>query len=47
MEREPRKQKEAKDGKPERSIEAPAIVWWLLAILAIAGFTALAVILGR
>ena len=47
MEPEPPKKTEARDGKPERSIEAPSAVWWMLAILAIAMFSALAFVLGR
>jgi hypothetical protein len=47
VEREPPKRTEAKDGKPERSVDAPSAVWWMLAVLAIAGFSALAFLLGR
>jgi hypothetical protein len=38
---EPRNRPEPK-GEPEKSIEAPSIVWWMLAVVAIAGFVGLA-----
>jgi hypothetical protein len=47
MERPPPRKAEAKDGKPERSIEAPSAVWWMLAVLAIIAFSALAFLFGR
>jgi hypothetical protein len=47
METEAHRRKEAKDGKPERSIEAPGAVWWMLAVLAIIAFSALAFLFGR
>ena len=47
MDPEPRRKTEAKDGKPERSIDAPSAVWWMLAVFAIIGFSALAFLFGR
>ena len=46
MEKQPRPVKEPKTGQPERSIEAPSLVWWMLAIVAIIGFSGLAYWLG-
>ena len=47
MEPEPKRQREAKDSRLERSVDAPSAVWWMLAILAIIGFSALAFVFGR
>jgi len=47
MEPRPPRRTEARDGKPERSVDTPSAVWWMLAVLAIAAFSALAFLLGR
>ena len=44
---EPEVKREPKGDKPERSIDAPGIVWWMLAVLAILAFAGLAYLLGR
>jgi hypothetical protein len=47
MEKEPPRPSESRGNEPERSIEAPSLVWWMLAAVAIIGFVALAFMFGR
>jgi hypothetical protein len=47
MEKEPPRRTESRGSEPERSIEAPSLIWWMLAAVAIMGFAALAFMFGR
>ena len=47
MEKEPPRPSEPQGSDPERSIEAPSLIWWMLAIVAIIAFAGLAFLFGR
>jgi hypothetical protein len=47
VEKEPPRRSESRGSEPERSIDTPSLIWWMLAVVAIIAFAGLAFMLGR